>query len=107
MLVRRIIQAASFVLFPGLFISTFAGIKTVYTAILNGTFSIAQNAGDLILVISMLLITAIMRHTPQFRFDRIKYQTLRCYLKRNVLLAKKRCSNRLKARFHRVTLQQT
>lgn len=60
MLVRRIIQAASFVLFPGLFISTFAGIKTVYTAILNGTFSIAQNAGDLILVISMLLITAIM-----------------------------------------------
>lgn len=60
MLVRRIIQAASFVLFPGLFISTFAGIKTVYTAILGGTFSIAQNAGDLILVISMLLITAIM-----------------------------------------------
>ena len=60
MLARRIIQAASFVLFPGLFISTFAGIKTIYTAILNGTFSVAQNAGDLILVISMLLITAIM-----------------------------------------------
>lgn len=60
MLTRRIIQAASFVLLPGLFISTFAGIKTVYTAILNGTFSVAQNAGDLILVISMLLITAIM-----------------------------------------------
>lgn len=60
MLVRRIIQAASFVLFPGLFISTFAGIKTIYTVILGGTFSVAQNAGDLILVISMLLITVIM-----------------------------------------------
>ena len=60
MLIRRIVQAISFVLFPGLFLSTFAGIKSIVTAIINATFSVTQQAGDLILVISMLLITAIM-----------------------------------------------
>ena len=60
MITRRVIQAASFILFPGLFISTFSGIKAIFTAVINGTFTVAQNAGDLILVVSMLLITAIM-----------------------------------------------
>jgi len=60
MIARRVIQAAAFVLFPGLFISTFAAIKTIYTAIIGGTFSLAGNAASLILAISMLLITAIM-----------------------------------------------
>lgn len=58
--VRRIIQAAAFVLFPGLFLSTFAAMKTIYTSAIGGTFSMAANAGDLILVVAMLLITAIM-----------------------------------------------
>ena len=58
--IRRAIQAASFVLFPGLFITIFAGLKTIVTALIDGTFSVAQNAGDLILVSAMLLITAVM-----------------------------------------------
>jgi uncharacterized protein with FMN-binding domain len=60
MLTRRIIQTAAFILFPGLFISTFSAMKTILTALIGGTFSVAANAGQLILVISMLLITAIM-----------------------------------------------
>ena len=47
MLIRRIVQAISFVLFPGLFLSTFAGIKSIVTAIINATFSVTQQAGDL------------------------------------------------------------
>ena len=58
--IRRAIQAASFVLFPGLFITIFAGLKTIVTALIDGTFSVTQNAGDLILVGAMLLITAVM-----------------------------------------------
>jgi len=59
-LIRRIIQTAAFFLFPGLFISTFSAMKTLYTAILGGTFSMAANAGEVILVLAMLLITAVM-----------------------------------------------
>lgn len=59
-LIRRIIQTAAFILFPGLFITTFSAMKTLYTAILGGTFTMATNADDLILVLAMLLITAAM-----------------------------------------------
>jgi len=59
-LTRRIIQAASFLLFPGLFISTFSAIKSIYTALIGGTFSVAALAGQMVLAVSMLLITAIM-----------------------------------------------
>ncbi len=60
MLTRRIIQAAAFILFPGLFISTFSALKAIVTAIIGGTFTLAANAGNVILVAAMLLITAIM-----------------------------------------------
>ena len=59
-LARRIIQILSLVLFPGLFISTFSAMKSVYTTIIAGTFSASALAGPLVLLISMLLITAIM-----------------------------------------------
>lgn len=59
-LIRRIIQTAAFVLFPGLFITTFSALKTLFTAIIGGTFSMAANAGEVILILSMLLITAVM-----------------------------------------------
>lgn len=58
--IRRIIQTAAFFLFPGLFITTFSAMKTLYTAILGGTFTMAANAGEVILVLAMLLITAVM-----------------------------------------------
>ena len=59
-LTRRIIQVASLILFPGLFISTFSAIKAIYTSLIGGTFSTAALAGQIILAVSMLLITAIM-----------------------------------------------
>ena len=59
-LTRRVIQAASLVLFPGLFISTFSAIKAIYTGVINGSFSTAALAGQIVLAVSMLLITAIM-----------------------------------------------
>ncbi len=59
-LTRRLIQAAAFVLFPGLFISTFSAIKSIYVAIIGGTFSISAQAGQIVLAVSMLVITAIM-----------------------------------------------
>jgi polyferredoxin len=59
-LTRRIIQIASLVLFPGLFISTFSAIKAVYVSIVSGTFSAAALTGQIVLAVSMLLITAIM-----------------------------------------------
>jgi uncharacterized protein with FMN-binding domain len=59
-LIRRIIQTAAFILFPGLFITTFSAMKTLFTAIIGGSFSMAANAGEVILVLFMLLITAVM-----------------------------------------------
>ena len=59
-LTRRIIQIVALILFPGLFISTFSAIKAIYVAVINGTFSAASLAGQIILAVSMLLITAIM-----------------------------------------------
>ena len=59
-LTRRIIQVLSLVLFPGLFISTFSAIKSIYTTLLGGTFNTAAMTGQIVLVVSMLLITAIM-----------------------------------------------
>ena len=59
-LTRRIIQVASLILFPGLFISTFSAIKAIYTSLIGGTFSATALAGQIVLALSMLLITAIM-----------------------------------------------
>ena len=56
-LTRRVIQAASLVLFPGLFISTFSAIKAIYTAVIGGSFSAVALTGQIVLAISMLLIT--------------------------------------------------
>ena len=59
-LTRRIIQVLSFLLFPGLFISTFSAIKSIYVALIGGTFSASALAGQIVLAAAMLLITAIM-----------------------------------------------
>ena len=59
-LTRRIIQIASLILFPGLFISTFSAIKAIYMSLIAGTFNATAMAGQIILAVSMLLITAIM-----------------------------------------------
>ena len=59
-LTRRIIQVLSFLLFPGLFISTFSAIKSIYVALIAGTFSASALAGQIVLAAAMLLITAVM-----------------------------------------------
>ena len=59
-LTRRIIQILSFVLFPGLFLSTFSAIKSIYMSILAGNFDAAAHMGQIVLVVAMLFITAIM-----------------------------------------------
>ena len=57
---RRLIQLASFLLFPGLFYTTFLAMKSLYTALIGGTFSAAALAGQIVLTVSMLLVTALM-----------------------------------------------
>jgi uncharacterized protein with FMN-binding domain len=59
-LTRRIIQVASLVLFPGLFISTFAAMKAIFVSLVGGTFDAVALTGQIVLALSMLLITAIM-----------------------------------------------
>lgn len=59
-LTRRIIQTASLILFPGLFIYTFAAIKSIYVGLISGSFDASVLTGQIILTVSVLLITAIM-----------------------------------------------
>ena len=59
-LVRRIIQILSLILFPGLFIYTFASIKAIYVGLISGSFDASVLTGQIILTVSVLLITAIM-----------------------------------------------
>ena len=59
-LTRRIIQIASLILFPGLFIYLFAAIKSIYVALISGSFNGAALTGQIVLTVSILFITAIM-----------------------------------------------
>ena len=59
-LTRRIIQIASLILFPGLFLYSFAAMKSIYVALISGTFNGPALTGQLVLTISLLIITAIM-----------------------------------------------
>lgn len=59
-LVRRIIQVASLILFPGLFLYTFAAIKSIYVGLISGSFDASALTGQIILTVSVLFITAIM-----------------------------------------------
>ncbi len=59
-LTRRLIQTASFLVFPGLFLYTFTAMRSIYTALIGGTFQASAYTGQIILTLSMLLITAIM-----------------------------------------------
>ena len=52
-LLRHIIQLVAFILFPGLFISTFAAIRDVYTALINGSFSLSAQAESLLVLLAV------------------------------------------------------
>ena len=58
--VRRVIQLLSFILIPGLFISTFSSIKIVYMAIIAGTFNLAALLPELLFILAVIPITIIM-----------------------------------------------
>ena len=58
-LLRHLIQAAAFVFFPGLFLSTFTALRDVVTALIAGSFSFAGLAGQLVLLAVMFLFTAL------------------------------------------------
>ena len=58
-LLRHIIQLVAFILFPGLFISTFAAIRDVYTALINGSFSLSAQAESLLVLLAVFPITIL------------------------------------------------
>ncbi len=57
---RRIVQIAAFLLFPGLFISTFAAVKDVYIALIGGTFHAAELSQQLWLLLAVMPVTMLM-----------------------------------------------
>ena len=59
-IVRRIIQAVSFVLLPGLFIELFSSIGKVISSIIKGSFSIDTMAYPLFVIVTVLPLTIIM-----------------------------------------------
>lgn len=59
-MIRRAIQIASFILMPGLFISTFLSIKSVYTALISGAFDVAAQLPQLLILLAVIPITVIM-----------------------------------------------
>lgn len=58
-LIRHGIQIAAFLLFPGLFISTWSAVGSVVTALVNGTFSLTSMADQLVLILAVFPITII------------------------------------------------
>ena len=58
-IIRAVIQLISFILLPGLFISIFASIGAIYTAIIHGTFSITEYSWRIILVAAVFIVTFI------------------------------------------------
>lgn len=58
-IIRHLIQLASFLLFPGMFIIIFNAMKSLVTAAAAGTFSLTAMAGPLFITVSVLLITML------------------------------------------------
>ena len=58
-ILRHLIQIASFILIPGLFILTLYSVKDIYTSILQGTFSLASTGPSIALLLAVLPITIL------------------------------------------------
>lgn len=58
-IIRVIVQLASFIIMPGLFISIFSSIGSIYTAIIQGTFNIADQAWHIVLTAGIMILTFI------------------------------------------------
>jgi len=56
---RRVIQIIAFVMLPGLFIETFAGIKAIVTSLISGSFSFGSLSFQIFTVVAVLGVTII------------------------------------------------
>ncbi len=59
LIVRRVIQVAMFLLWPGLFLSIFAAIKGIISSLAAGTFSFPVYASQIFLLLAVLPLTAL------------------------------------------------
>ncbi len=59
-IMRRLIQLASFVLIPGLFISSFAALKDVYQVVLQGSFTLSAYGYQLLILIAVIPVTMLL-----------------------------------------------
>ncbi len=59
-IIRRAIQIASLILMPGLFISVFLSVKSVYIALISGVFSFAAFMPQLLIILAVIPVTIIM-----------------------------------------------
>ena len=57
-LIRHLVQAAAFILFPGLFITVFSAVRDILAAFMDGSFS-GELFPQIILVFMVFLITAL------------------------------------------------
>ena len=58
--IRRAVQAAAFVLVPGLFISIFSAIKNIYMAAITGTFTVSAYLPQLFILLAVIPLTVVM-----------------------------------------------
>ncbi len=59
-IIRRVMQIASFLLLPALFVSTYIAIKSVYLAIINQTFAVETLLPQLILLLAVVPLTILL-----------------------------------------------
>ncbi len=58
-IVRGVIQLISFLLIPGLFITIFSGVGSIFTAIISGTFVLSQQLVNILIVTAVILMTVL------------------------------------------------
>lgn len=58
-LIRHLIQAAAFILFPGLFIMVFSAVRDILAAFMDGSFSASELFPQMALVFMVFLVTAL------------------------------------------------
>ncbi len=57
---RRAVQAAAFILAPGLFISVFSAIKNIYMAAIAGTFTMSAYLPHILILLAVIPMTVVM-----------------------------------------------
>lgn len=57
--IRHLVQAAVFILFPGLFIMVFSAMRDILAAFMDGSFSAGELLPQMILVFMVFLVTAL------------------------------------------------